>query len=685
MTRSARIKRSIAVASAVAMGLSLAVIPGAVGAAPPPSAAPAADGHTVSSLPAPDPDYVMPKVPVWVNIGDKGLGGVTVSVLGANGKVRVTARTNDSGVVLIPRTFLRGEHSLRVTGGKAWERLGSPILSTGELIGDRNAVIIISPVTAIAHRVSKRMGTSYNAALLRTRKAHGIDSHVNHLHVAATDLVFHTGQLRQWSRKHGSLHAGMDHLAKLIAKGKDVPHFRPIKARQARSETSTVAWAGEQIMSGLLSGSGSYGANVVMGDLFGAANPSVALLGDINSEVQQVIKDLVEIEATLQELVYLMEETSYQVLNAGMSNIEGAVNGNNTGTGLWAVYLSATTLNPASTSYESDISGFAASFYNGVYPFLPTVAGELFDSPTATGLLHELYNFNTAPWWNSDDIAAVSATIDYYGTLQAQAVTLVNEAWWSPNASYQQTPDDINTFNTTNYGPQNADIYLSMPTQIDDSQIALPKTQQVISAFRTTFFNAAYQQKTGNYANEMPTCSNDGQTVNTVVPFPNIINEESYWNDLWAAAMPSGWTVQGSSILNDLDAPRKLPNSSGESVTTYTLSTFVQGMPDAFALVTSGQYPRAGFVASNNNAEPFPVIAEWMFCYDSGVPLDNPSSWQVNFEAVSGGSNLVGYTWDSKHVPAAAPTNWIDLPIPVGVVGAQPGSFKYVEPTPPSS
>jgi len=686
MSRFAHVRRATAFASALALGAGLAVIPGSLGAVASTPSASTAEGTTpAASLPEPDPDYAMPKIPVWVTIGDRGLPRVTVSVRDGRGKVRISARTNRSGVVLIPRTFLRGKHSLAVTGGDAWKRMGKPTLATGELIGSRNAAIIISPLTSIAHRVAQRMGISHNAALLRTRKAHGIAPHVNHIHAAATDLIFHTGQLQRWSTKHGSLHAGMDHLAKRIAQGKDVPHFKPSRSAQPRSETSSVVWAGEQIMSGLLSGSGSYGANVVMGDLFGAANPSTTLLGDINSEVQQVINDLVKIEATLEELVYLMEETSYQVLNAGMSNIEGAVNGNDTETGLWAVYLSATTLNPASTSYEADISGFAASFYNGVYSYLPTIAGELFDSPTATGLLHELYNFNTAPWWNSDDIAAVSATIDYYGTLQAQAVTLVNEAWWSPNAAYQQTPDDINSFNTTNYGPLSADIYLSMPTQIDDSQIALPKTQQVISAFPTTFFNAAYQQKTGNYANEMPTCSNDGQTVATVVPYPTIINEQSYWDDLWAAAMPSGWTVQGSSILNDLDATRKLPNASGDDVTTYTLSTFVQGVPNAFALVTSGQYPRAGFVAVNENAQPYPVIAEWMFCYNSGVPLDDLTNWQTNFEAVSAGSNLVGYTWDSKHVPAGAPTNWIDLPMPVGVLGSQSGSFKYVEPPPPST
>lgn len=679
MTRSAMASRLTAVTGALAISVALLTIPVASSAAPTAASSSGATEASQGNLPAANPDYVMPKVPVWVNIGDRGLGGVTVSVLDAKGKVRATARTNTKGVVLIPRTFLRGKHTLEVTAGTAWRKLGSPSLSTGELIGTRNAAIIISPLTSIAHRVAKHMDTSYTAALLRTRKAFGIGAHVNHLHAAATDHVLHTGRLKAWSKKHGSLHAGMDHLAKQIADGKDVPHFRPAKARETRGETSTVAWVGETIMSGVLSGSGSYGANVVLGDVFGAANPTTALLTDINGELQEIVTELVAIEASLQELIYLMEQTSFQVLNAGMADLEGAVNGNDTGTGLWAVYISATTLNPDSTSYEADISGFAASFYNGIYSILPTEVGELFDSPTSTGLLHEIYNFNTAPWWNSDDVASISSLIDYYGTLQAQAVTLLNEAWWSPNKAYQQTADDINSFNTTNYGPQNADIYLSMPTQILDSQIGLPKTQQVIQAFPTAVATA-YQQKTGNYSPQIPTCSDDGQTVVDTLPYPTVDNNEGHWDDTWAAAVPAGWTVQTASILNSLEASRKLPNATGGTSTTYTIANLVQGVPRAFAVVTSGELPRAGYTALDNGGHAVPGIQEWMFCENAAVPLDNLSSWQVNFEAVVGNE-----TYPAKHVPAGAPTNWIDLPIPLGVLGAQPASFKYVQPTAPST
>lgn len=679
MARPSTTRGTIAIIGVLALGLGSVTLTGAASAAPTVVGSAAGQRSATSladSLPRVDPDYAMPKIPVWVKVGDQGLGGVSVSVLDAKGKVRVTARTNKAGVVLVPRTFLRGDHTLTVTGGAAWKKLGKPTLSTGELIGDRNAVILISPLTSIAHRVAKLMGTSYTRALLQTRKAHGIAPHVDHFHAAATDLVLHTGKLRAWSKKHGSLHAGMDHLAKRIAKDQPVPDFKPTFKRQARGEVTTAAWVGEQIMSGVLSGSGSYGANVVLGDLFGAANPTSAELASINTELGKIITELATIESTLEQLVYLMEQTSFQVLNAGMADVAGAVNGNDTGTGLWAVYLSATTLDPSSSSYEADISGFAASFYNGVYSILPSEVGELFDTPTSPGLLHQIYNFNTAPWWNSGDIASISSLIDYYGTIQAQAVTLINEAWWSPNPQYQQTPDDINAFNTSNYGPQNSDIYLSIPTQLTNSQVALPKTQQIIQPF-LTFVDHVYQQKTGNYYPEIPTCSNDGQTVNTYMPWPPVDNDENHWDDTWAAAIPSGWTIQDEDILNSLDDKRELPNPSGTgTVGTYTLSNFVQGVPNAFAVVTSGELPRAGYTAFNDSGTPEPGIQEWMFCEDAAVPLDDPSSWQVNFEAVVGNAQ-----YPTKHVPAGAPTNWADLPIPLGVLGGQPGSFKYVAPT----
>lgn len=685
MTQSSTARSAVAIIGALTLGLSSVTLTGAASAAPagaPTAVAPRAATSLAASMPKADPDYAMPKIPVWVRIGDRGLGGVSVSVFDARGKIRVTARTNKAGVVLVPRTFLRGDHTLTVTGGAAWKKLGKPTLSTGELIGDRNAVIIISPMTSIAHRVAKLTGTSYTVALLRARKAHGIATHVDHFHAAATDLIFHTGKLRDWSKQHGGLDAGMDHLAKRIAKGKSVPHFRTQATRQTRDDASTEEWVGEQIMSGVLSGSGSKGASIVIGDLFGASDPTVTELSNISNQLGQIVKELATIETTLEQLVYLMEETSFQVLNAGMADVAGAVNGNGTETGLWAVYQSATTLDPTSSSYEADISGFAASFYNGVYSILPSEVGELFDTPTSPGLLHQIYNFNTAPWWNSDDIASISSLIDYYGTIQAQAVTLINEAWWSPNPQYQQTPDDINAFNTSDYGPQSTDIYLSMPTQITDSQVALPKTQSVYQLFPMRI-STVYQQKTGNYTNELPTCSNDGQTVGKVMPYPNIDNNKSNWDDTWAAAMPTGWTVQQPSILNDLGASRKLPNSSGATVTTYTLSNFVQAVPDAFAMVTSGQYPRAGYVNFSGDTPDPAGWGEWMFCYDAGVPLDDLTNWQTNFEAVSGGTLPDGYSWDSKHVPAGAPTNWILLPVPVGVLGAQPGSFAYVPP--PSS
>lgn len=627
-----------------------------------------------ASMPKADPGYQMPKIPVWVKLGSRGLGGVTVSVRDANGDTRISARTNPSGVVLIPRTFLRGDHSLTVTGGAAWRRLGKPTLSTGELIGTRNAVILISPVTSIAHRVAERMGTSYVAALKRTRKAHGIPSYVDHVHAAATDRVFHTGKLRKWSKRHGGLSAGMDHLAKRIATGKPVPSFKPDDRQQTRDsvEEEGYAWVGKAIMSGILTESGSYGAEMALGNIFGFSDPDATALSDINQDLHTIISELNTIETELQELDYLMEETSYQVLASGMADLAGAVNGNDTGTGLWTVYESATTLDWNSTTYEQDIAGFATAFYNGIYGILPSEVGELFDSPTSQGLLHQLYSFNTAPWWNSNDVESISATIDYYGTLQAQAVGLLNEAWSyngpGANPAIALDDTDINIFNTDTYGPQNADIYLSAPTQLDDTEIGVPSSQMVYAAFPLAV-DHVYEQRSGDYYPLLPTCSDNGEALTKTLAWPPIESSTSAWQTTWQSAMPSGWASQSGSVLGSLNESRMLPNSSGTDVATTPLPTLAANTPDAYLLAANGLLPGAGYNAVADG-HPEPILQQWMWCQDSAVSLVNTSKWVTNF--------VMGI--DGTNVPSTAPSDWALQAIPVGVLGGQPGSFRYVEP-----
>lgn len=670
-------RRTIAAIGALALGIALVSVPASSTAAPAPAQAPTTRVSPSQALPKADPTYAMPKIPVWVKLGSKGLGGVTVAVLDGKGRTRVSARTNESGVVLIPRTFLRGEHSLTVTGGAAWKRLGKPTLSTGELIGSRNAAIIISPVTAIAHRVAKRMGTSYTSALLRMREAHGIAQHVDHAHAAATDLVFHTGQLQEWSKRHGGLDAGMDHLAKQIAKGKRVPSFRPHHRQTRDAAEEGYAWVGKAIMSGILTESGSYGAEMALGNVFGFSDPDATALSEINTDLHTIINELSTIETELQELDYLMEQTSYQVLASGMADLAGAVNGNNTGTGLWTVYESATTLDWNSASYEQDIAGFATAFYNGIYPILPSEVGELFDTPTSQGLLHQLYSFNTAPWWNSNDVESISATIDYYGTLQAQAVGLLNEAWSynGPNANSSIALDDtdINIFNTDTYGPQNADIYLSAPTQIDDTQIAVPSSQMIYAAFPLAV-NHVYEQRSGDYYPHLPTCSDNGEALTKELAWPPIEADTSWWQTTWSSAMPTGWTSQDSSVLGSLNVSRTLPNSSGKSVATTPLPTLASGAPDAYLLAANGLLPGAGYNAVDDG-HPAPILQQWMWCQNSAVSLVDTSKWVTNF--------IMGI--DGTNVPATAPSDWAAQAVPVGVLGGQPGNFKYVEPTPPSS
>ena len=135
-------------------------------------------------------------------------------------------------------------------------------------------------------------------------------------------------------------------------------------------------------------------------------------------------------------------------------------------------------------------------------------------------------------------------------------------------------------------------------------------------------------------------------------------------------SVPSDWTVQSNSIFSSLSPSRQLPKSADDTkdlVTTYSLSSFVNGAPKAFAMVSTGFYPRAGFWLGNGLYS----LENYLFCYESAVALANTSKWVTDFTADRSGTN----------VPAGTQASWETSPIPVGVLGAQQGQFEYVAPS----
>ena len=77
---------------------------------------------------------------------------------------------------------------------------------------------------------------------------------------------------------------------KQIAKGKRVPSFAPHHRQTRDAAAEGYAWVGKAIMSGILTESGSYGAEMALGNIFGFADPDATALSAINQDLQQQVE-----------------------------------------------------------------------------------------------------------------------------------------------------------------------------------------------------------------------------------------------------------------------------------------------------------------------------------------------------------------------------------------------------------
>ena len=611
--------------------------------------------------------YLMPRIPVWVTLGEgRDLGGVTVSVINAKGKKVGSAKANAKGIAMLKRSLLPNRYSLRITGGKAWKKLGAPLMSTGELLGSTNKVLFISPVTSIASRVATLTGENYAAALDHAKRGMSLREWLDSYQLAQVPQAFDHKAFLAWSRSHGGVDGAIKKLAQRIVKGQPVPDFSPMvwsnEAQQASARG--LATVGGSVMEGVMTGAISYGTEMALGTTLGFESPEDEQLADINSELKTISNQLTELQDTMDDLIQLMEKTDLDVLTSAMGTIIGNTSNQ------WTLYIAATKEDPTSSSYDADMFSYAKSFY--VLNANMGDFGDLFDG-TGDGYLHDIYLYNDAPWWNQSDVNAIAAAIDYYGSRQAQATALLNEAWnfdlpGFTNPNYE-TPNYVLNADQDVYEPQNNDIYLSMPQSIDTATIVIPSTQTMYKIFPTTF-SQVYGQTSTNYPDPYPTCSSMGDQVNPAQSFPAKQTSESAWNTTWTDVVPSGWTIQSNSILSSLSPSRQLPKSADDTtdvVTTYSLSSFVNGAPSAFAMVTTGFYPRAGFTKTTTQLYS---LENYLFCYKSAVALADPTNWLIDFTADRSGSN----------VPANAPVSWETSPVPVGVLGAQKGQFEYVNP-----
>ena len=596
--------------------------------------------------------------------GGHSLPFAQIVIRKTSGAKVTTVLANAKGYAFVQRSSLPATFIAAVQGGKAWKRAGRPTLkATVSVPANNTQVVFISPVTGIASMVAAQKKIAYRKALHRTTRALQLPSWMQPWQYSTVQLAFSARRLSNWAQDHGNLGHALPTLARRIAKGQKVPNFSPLSdAKHRPSKTrSTVSWVGETVMDGILEGSASSGTEAAIGDMFGQSNPTANELSDIATELGTISTQLTVLQNSMNQLISIMEQAELTDLVTSMNTIMGNISDD------WPVYQSAMSLDPTSPDYKATIFDYANEFYTDIAPFI----GEfdtLFSSAGTNGVIAQLYANNDAPWWVASDVENIQSTIDYFGTNQAMAAALLNEAWWANGEGLivPPTPEFINTENTVTYGPQNSNVYLSIPTSIDESSVVVPSQQM---AYRLFGGKISYVQQKMNLVDGFGNCSNMGSPTNAGI-WPYVLPSTTTWSDTWNAMITnSSFTASSSSNYALLSKPRTTTSTSGTTTTTYALPTLATGAPGAYVMVSAQSAPIASFWQFEDDS---PILWAWLFCNNQSVSLDNvnsTTSWLYNFDI----------DFDGDNVPGGSETAYMQ-PIPVGVLSQQPGSYKYVPP-----
>ena len=602
----------------------------------------------------------MTVIPFRVTLGGgRSLPFAQIVIRSTTGEKLETTRANARGFAFVQRATLPSTFVASVHGGKAWKKAGRPVLkATVSVPAHTSRVVFISPVSGVASLVAAKKGISYAKALRRTTTSLHIPSWMVPYQYSTVPPAFSAASLLKWSKRHGDLNDGLRVLAGRIAKGKSVPDFSMFTSASKRPR-STASWVGESVMDAILEGSTSFGTEAAIGDMFGQSNPDAQMLTQISDELQTITNQLTVLQNSMNQLIAIMEQTELNVLTASMSTIMGNTFDQ------WASYQSAMELDPTSPDYQGTIAGFAQLFNQDITPFM----GEftyLFAAPGITGVIPTLYANNDAPWWMASDVENIQSTIDYFGTYQAMATALMNESWWFPGTTYSETPEFIAIENNVTYAPQNANIYLSIPTSVNNNTIVVPSQQMAYQLFPGT---TSYVQQKMNLVDGKGNCSNMGKST-TYGIWPMVLPSTTTWSATWGGMITNpSFSLSPSTAYTALAKPRSVTSTSGETTTYQALETLANGAPEAWVMVSAQSEPIASYYTFEDDS---PVFWSWLWCGGTSVSLDNPNQqpWFTSFDTDADGDNIPG-----------GQGGLIYGPVPVGVLAQQPGSYAYVPPT----
>lgn len=640
--RSRALRLRIPLAGVVSLALALPLLGPVAAGASAPAAAPTAK-------PAPRV-AVSDAVPVLVSLGDAvDMPGATVQALDSKGKVLQTATVDGRGGALLSRAKVAKAVSLRVTGGTATNGIRNNTVLTGPLSLDKAQIRVqfVNPITTLIDRVSSSRKVNRERARQLVLKHLGIPLWTRPWQYSITGNYFDPVLFAAYVESKGGLKQALSSLERETTRRTATRSFTGHRP-QARGLAS---FAGQMLFTATVEGATGQSPDSLIGSLMGVQDPTASILEDIAQELATITTMLVDIEADMQEMLTQIQIAQYQTIASSMATIIGNTENQ------WVNYNYL--VNNIDPNDRATYQEYADDFYSGINPYIGQF-NQLWTTAGSTGLLDELYTMNATayPWWTDSDITNMQSTVDYYGTMQAEAVTLLSEAWnfSGPGYTHTMTKSYINGQLTGLYQTQNNNIYKSMPDSVGYNEVVNPGNR---AAYRTS----AYTQPNGalkEVAASSPTCSSYQDTSNHYKTPQVSASTISGW---WASATPSGYTTANSSDLNFLSGTRTIDGTSQNA-----LPTIRQGLSNPWALVTAQTQPLMALRVTYSGANATYSFYGWMYCGGNAVSLNSSllSKFQKDPVMALGGPYSPTPAWNST--------------IPVGVLVTRTGHWRYVAP-----
>ena len=605
-------------------------------------------------------------VPVWVTLGGRAfVRDAKVEVLNARGKVLQTVRSFSGGVAVFDRNKIAGAKTVRVTGGRSTigsrndAVLRAPIQVNPTLI----RLSYVSPVSTVATGVAQRLDIAYAKALRKTLVHLEIPLTTDSQDQAIAPIVFNPERFASFAKGRGGVKRALAVLVKEVVT--KAPH-RSFASRNLTQTRDDVAdWAGEMVITSVYQAATGQVPQGTIGNIFGVTDPTTAALGSIESELTTVANELVVVEGEMQEMLDAVETDTYDTLVAAMGDIPGDVKQD------WGNYQSV--INNDELWDDTTLLDYSNQWI-GEYGNSMGVFQDLFTSDGETGILAQLYIMNQAeyPWWDVSVVDNIQGTVDYWGTIQAEASALLSEAWTFESNLFSEQYIQNNV--EGDFYPTNGNIYLSMPTTISSDQVVDPATQYMYELVAATATGATASYAGDGQANHNASCSSLGSSHT----FSDaVLVSDATVEGWWTSATPSGWTTSTTSPFSVMKESRTL-----NSVNQNALTVLASGLPSAWAMVTADSVPYLGGWSEEDvvdgHSEGYTyTYTGWLWCGSDTVSLvglsGSPTQWEDDYMMASG-------SW----VPSGAKVP-VNGPVPVGVLVGQPGVFNYVAPPPPPS